>query len=54
MIMTMQMKFKVLLNEFLTISKPYITTEVLEEIKSEYYYQIGSKRKISGIKDLED
>ncbi|XP_043679388.1 uncharacterized protein LOC122634470 isoform X2 [Vespula pensylvanica] len=54
MIMTMQMKFKVLLNEFLTISKPYITTEVLEEIKSEYYYQIGSKRKISGIKDLEE
>ncbi|KAF7384898.1 hypothetical protein HZH66_011984 [Vespula vulgaris] len=53
MTMTIQMKFKVLLNEFLTISKPYITTEVLEEIKSEYYYQIGSKRKISGIKDLE-
>ncbi|KAL2711882.1 fas-associated death domain protein isoform X1 [Vespula squamosa] len=51
--MTEQMRFKELLNDFLNISKPYITTKILEEIKRKYYYQIGSKRKISSIKDLE-
>lgn len=54
MAMTVQMRFKDLLNEFLNISKPCIDAKALEEIKSKYYYQIGSKRKISGIKEFEE
>ncbi|XP_035723051.1 uncharacterized protein LOC118442027 [Vespa mandarinia] len=54
MTMTMQKEFKDLLNDFLNISKPYIDNNALEEIKSEYYYQINSKRKISGIKEFEE
>lgn len=52
--MTVQMRFKDLLNEFLNISKPCIDVKALEKIKSKYYYQIGSKRKISDIKEFEE
>ncbi|XP_015190050.1 PREDICTED: fas-associated death domain protein [Polistes dominula] len=51
--MTVQVKYKDLIEEFVKISKPCVSFENLEEIKNEYSYDIGSKRKISGIQNLE-
>lgn len=52
-IMTVQVKYKNLLEEFVKISRPCVSVENLEEIKNEYSYDIGSKRKVSGIQNLE-
>ncbi|KAI4473958.1 hypothetical protein M0802_014713 [Mischocyttarus mexicanus] len=50
--MTVQLKYNNLLEKFVKISEPSVTTEILEEIKNEYSYDIGSKRKISNIQNL--
>lgn len=50
--MTIEVQYQQLREEFIAISKIHITSEILEQIKNTYTYEINSKRQISSIKDL--